>query len=266
MRPSLSRIIRRLVHPVIRTERELGRFILRTCLLCVGVALAVDVINQLVFFISWPEAIRSWAITVGLALAIAYPVSRAVGRAYLGLSRQRAQLEYLSRTDELTGLLNRRALLAAAAQSKPQTMALVIADIDRFKRINDRHGHLAGDKVIQMVSRLSQAELGDLGHLGRLGGEEFALLGSAIDRGLLALRLERLRVQIALTPVIIEGTALQVTISAGVAFGGGEEQRFDELYAEADRALYAAKAAGRNRICFSGEGPAPADTAEPKRA
>jgi diguanylate cyclase (GGDEF)-like protein len=258
-------MMRRLVHPVIRTEHELRRFVLRTCLLCIGVALAVDVVNQLVFFISWPEAIRSWAITLGLALAIAYPVSRSVGRAYLALSRSRERFETLSRTDELTGLLNRRALLAAAAQSRPETMVLVIADIDQFKRINDGHGHLAGDRVIEMVGRLALAELGDLGHLGRIGGEEFALLATAVDAGVLALRLERLRVQIALTPAIVDGTAVHVTISAGVAFGRGE-QTFDDLYAEADQALYAAKAAGRNRISFAGEEPVSSGAQEPKRA
>ena len=89
--------------------------------------------------------------------------ARAIGKAHLELYRAKAEFEILSCTDELTGLLNRRALMQMAAAQPPETMVLVIADIDRFKRVNDCHGHMAGDAVIQMVSRVAQAELGDLG-------------------------------------------------------------------------------------------------------
>jgi len=235
---------------VIRDKRELNRFVVRTCALCVAIALAVDVVNHIVFFISWTEAIRSWAITIGLAFAVAFPVSRVVGRAYLALSRSRERFEVLSRTDELTGLLNRRALWEVASRLQPEKMALVIADLDRFKQINDTHGHLAGDRVLEMVSRLAVAELGDLGHLGRIGGEEFALLGSDTQSGLIKLRLERLRTNVSLTPVVMDGTAVHVTLSAGVAMGM-EGQTFDQLFVQADKALYVAKATGRNRICFA---------------
>ena len=130
-------------------------------------------------------------------------------------------------------------------------MVLVIADIDRFKRVNDTYGHLAGDSVIRMISRIADAELGDLGAFGRIGGEEFALLASDVSPSLLVLRLENLRARIALTPVIIEGgTAIHVTISAGVAIRG-VNRSFDALYAEADQALYEAKSSGRNRISYS---------------
>ncbi len=133
----------------------------------------------------------------------------------------------------------------------PETMVLVIADIDHFKRVNDNHGHMAGDAVIRMVSRIAQVELGDLGALGRVGGEEFALLTSDVSPSLLVLRLENLRTRISLTPVIAEGgAAIHVTISAGVAIRGAD-RGFDDLYADADRALYDAKASGRNRISYS---------------
>ena len=245
------RLLTQLVHHVIRDERELRSFVFRTWLVCVTAALAVDVVNQMFFFAGWTESLRSWVITAALATAIAIPVSRAVGKAHLELYRAKAEVEILSRTDELTGLLNRRALMQMAAAQPPETMVLVIADIDRFKRVNDSHGHMAGDAVIQMVSRVAQAELGDLGCLGRFGGEEFALLASDIAPSLLVLRLENLRTRIAMTPVIAEGgAAIHVTISAGVAIRGAG-RRFDDLYADADRALYDAKNSGRNRISYS---------------
>jgi diguanylate cyclase (GGDEF)-like protein len=241
----------RVFRPVIRDERELGAFVLRTCIMCAGAALVVDVVNQTVFFESWATSLRSWGVTVALAAAIAFPVSRAIGKAHLALLRSKAAVEILSRTDELTGLLNRRALMQIAEVQPPETMVLVIADIDHFKRVNDSHGHMAGDAVIQMVSRVAQAELGDLGALGRFGGEEFALLASDVSPSLLVLRLENLRTRIALTPVIAEdGTAIHVTISAGVAIRGAGRD-FDDLYADADRALYDAKTSGRNRISYS---------------
>ena len=225
---------------------------MRTCIICASAALAVDVVNQLIFFEDWVATLRSWSVTVVLATAIAYPVSRAIGRAHLALTRSKAEVETLSRTDELTGLLNRRALMEMASTLPPETMVLVIADIDRFKRVNDTYGHMAGDAVIRMVSRVAQAELGDLGALGRVGGEEFALLASDVSPSLLVLRLENLRTRIALTPVIAEGgTAVHVTVSAGVAIRGAD-RNFDDLYADADRALYDAKASGRNRISYSG--------------
>jgi diguanylate cyclase (GGDEF)-like protein len=252
--PSAKAVLRfllQIVHPAIRSEEELAAFILRTCVICASVALAVDVINQTVFFESWSASLRSWGVTVVLATAIAFPVSRAIGRAHLALVRAKGEVEILSRTDELTGLLNRRALMEMAVTQPPETMVLVIADIDRFKRVNDNYGHMAGDAVIRMVSRIATSELGDLGALGRLGGEEFALLTSDVSPSLLVLRLENLRTRIALTPVIAEGgAAVHVTISAGVAIRGAGRD-LDALYADADRALYDAKKAGRNRIRYS---------------
>ena len=237
--------------PTIRDERELRQFILWTCLISAGAALAVDVVNQLLFFEGWAATLRSWSVTVALATAIAYPVSRAIGRSHLALFHSKLEVEVLSRTDELTGLLNRRALMELAETGAPETMVLVIADIDRFKGVNDGYGHMAGDAVIRMVSRVAQAELGDLGAIGRLGGEEFALLGSDLSLSLLVLRLENLRTRISLTPVIAEGgIPIHVTISAGVAIRGAGRS-FDTLYADADKALYEAKAAGRNRIAYS---------------
>jgi len=246
----LPKLLTRLIEPRITSTTALLRFVIMTSVACTLIAVGFDVINQLVFFESWPASFRSWAITAAITLSITVPVSFAVGRAHLQLYRSKAEVEILSRTDELTGLLNRRALMQEAAAESPDTMVLVIADIDRFKTVNDSYGHLAGDAVIRTVSDLAHQELGDLGHLGRIGGEEFALLSGSVSPALLMLRLEKLKTRIALTPTLSGDDPIHVTISAGVA-ARDPAQSFDELYAAADRALYDAKTTGRNRIVCS---------------
>lgn len=226
----------------IASTRDLRAYVARTTAFCVVAALACDVVNQMVFFESWTVAIRSWAITVVVVVGVALPVSRAIAAAHLTLFRA-------GQTDHLTGLANRRALLDRA--NDPALMALVIADVDRFKTVNDSYGHLIGDTVLQAVAALLQTELGDLGLVGRLGGEEFALICTDGDASHLLRRLEAFREAVARAPISIgEGLSVSVTISAGVAQRLAD-QSFQELYAKADEALYVAKTSGRNRIVLA---------------
>jgi diguanylate cyclase (GGDEF)-like protein len=236
-----------LVSLQIRSQRELVSYVVRTTTLCALAALAVDVANQLVFFQGWSAAIRSWCITVGLVVAIATPVSRAIGKAHLALFRA-------GQTDPLTGLLNRRALFDGVEDGST-AMALIIVDIDRFKSVNDTHGHLVGDEVLRTVARLLGTCFAAFGRVARLGGEEFALVSNDLTRDTLLAQLDRFRRQIAETPIVAGSAAVTVTISAGVAHRR-EGQSFEQLYAEADRALYRAKARGRNRIVLADEVPA----------
>ena len=99
----------------------------------------------------------------------------------------------LSRVDPLTGLANRRAFYEAAADLQGGAIALAIADIDRFKRVNDRHGHAAGDNALTTVAHIMRDELSDLGLVARLGGEEFGLLSSEAEPLRLRDRLQRFR-------------------------------------------------------------------------
>ena len=243
----MNKFLARVGTPSIRSRRELLHYVTRTTLICVALAVVLDVINQMVFFIDWETSIRSWIVTVGVATTVAVPVLFLIGRAYLQLYNAKLAVDELSRTDPLTGLLNRRALLEQAEDGPFGALALVIVDIDRFKRINDVHGHLAGDSVIRTVGQAMAAELGDLGRVGRLGGEEFALVSTSNAENHLIDRLWAFRDRIAANPIVTSGASIQVTISAGVACRT-DGQSFDELYAEADRALYLAKASGRNRI------------------
>jgi diguanylate cyclase (GGDEF)-like protein len=127
---------------------------------------------------------------------------------------------------------------------------LAIFDIDRFKRINDAHGHLAGDTVIQAVSASMTKHLGSLGLVCRLGGEEFALLSSTQRTEDILDAVWSFRDHVAAAPIVVGDVSVNVTISAGVATRAAGES-FNQLYADADRALYMAKAAGRNRVNFA---------------
>ncbi|WP_442678207.1 GGDEF domain-containing protein [Sphingomonas sp. ASY06-1R] len=227
----------------LRNERDLAHYILLTTLLCVSIALAVDVANQLFFFTSWTNAIRSWVITVIVVVCIAVPVTRKLGRAQLALYRA-------GMMDELTGLLNRRAFLDGVDDTT--FLALIIVDIDDFKNVNDRHGHWIGDQVLRTTATMMDRLLGQFGRVGRLGGEEFALLAYRDDHATLLDRLEAFRDTIAHTPILTDSVPVSVTISAGVATRHGD-QTFQELFIRADGALYQAKASGRNRVVLAND-------------
>ncbi|MGO8798577.1 MAG: GGDEF domain-containing protein [Roseiarcus sp.] len=256
--------IARIMRASITNERELVAYVVSVTAICITLALAVDVTNQLMFFVDWATCLRSWAITAMLVLVLAIPISRAVAKAHLELYRAKMHAEELSRTDQLTGLANRRALMEAAFAAEGAALALVIVDIDRFKRVNDRHGHLAGDEVIRSVGQMMVAQLGGFGCVARVGGEEFALLSMEFSAESLVARLMAFHDRVDSTPVIVGGAAIRVTISAGVALRRAGDS-FDQVFSRADRALYAAKTSGRDRICFfpAPDGSGDEDGAEP---
>ncbi len=129
-------------------------------------------------------------------------------------------------------------------------MVLIIADIDRFKRVNDTRGHLAGDEVLRVIGQMMARELGPLGYLGRVGGEEFAVVAAAGPLKDILKGLEKFCRRLAETPIVYSGEALSVTISAGIAIRS-PGSTLNDLYADADAALYQAKVNGRKRIELS---------------
>jgi diguanylate cyclase (GGDEF)-like protein/PAS domain S-box-containing protein len=156
--------------------------------------------------------------------------------------------------DHLTGVANRRAFFEAAElelnrnRRAPRPTALILVDADHFKRINDLHGHPGGDAVLRHLGQLLAATFRQVDVVARVGGEEFAVLlpSSSLD-GAVAVA-ERLRQLVAGKPVAFDGAHIACTISAGVAVCDGEQLGLDILMRRADQALYAAKAAGRNRV------------------
>lgn len=184
------------------------------------------------------------------------------------LSARNAELMYLAQHDPLTGLYNRRhftqeaaAELARAARAQLPT-SMLIADIDFFKKINDRYGHPAGDLVLKQVAYLLTTAVRGTDVVARLGGEEFIVLMPNTTRsGAMALA-QKLCSSLEQHPLKIPPHQVSVTLSAGVSeLAAGQAGSFEELYAAADLALYDAKAQGRNRVEWGVFTPhAPADS------
>ena len=169
--------------------------------------------------------------------------------------RRERELGVLSRTDSLTGTATRRAFVAAADAAFAATVAggpaaaLMVLDADHFKRINDEHGHPAGDEALrQLVARVrGQIRAGDV--LGRLGGEEFGVVLADIVGEEAARRAEAIRAAVADRPLDLDGHAVSITASIGVAVLDRDAHAgVEQWVAAADAALYEAKRAGRDRV------------------
>ena len=156
-------------------------------------------------------------------------------------------------TDALTGLYNHEYILSILRKTmkedaaKDQPTSVMMADLDHFKEINDTHGHPVGDKVLMEVSRRLGAALRDFDNLGRYGGEEFLIVLKNTTLSTALTVAERVREHISAGPVSLHGDIVEVTTSIGVSvMRPGDDA--DDMVRRADKALYEAKAAGRNCV------------------
>jgi diguanylate cyclase (GGDEF)-like protein len=166
-----------------------------------------------------------------------------------------ADLEILATTDGLTSLLNRRHFESlsrvewARFQRYGRPLSLLLLDIDKFKSVNDRFGHDAGDLVIKAVAHICKSTKREPDVLARIGGEEFVLLLPETDETAAGIAAERLRKAVEEHPLSLpDGATLQVTISIGLAGAALSMASFDVLLKRADEALYEAKRTGRNKV------------------
>lgn len=177
------------------------------------------------------------------------------------LEESRRALAEQASTDPLTHLRNRRSFYEqgsqhiASAKRYGGELSVLLLDIDHFKRVNDLHGHQAGDEVLVRVAELLSETVRNGDVVARVGGEEFAILLPETNRlgaGVLA---ERIRAGIEKAEINAAGSRIPVTASLGLAtFGAEQAESIDEFLAIADRRLYLAKNGGRNRICVNDEG------------
>ena len=131
-------------------------------------------------------------------------------------------------------------------------LSLIFLDIDHFKKINDEHGHPAGDQVLTQLATLVMSLLGEEETLARYGGEEFAIVARGVELAAAAALSERLRAAVEAHPFKFGATVLSVTVSVGVARAPGAGMTASgDLVARADEAMYAAKRGGRNRLCVA---------------
>ncbi len=173
------------------------------------------------------------------------------------------ELEAVRRTqaltvrDPLTGVFNRRHLHerlwseAAFARRHHAPLSLILLDLDHFKRINDEHGHAVGDAALILVAQALTTLTRQEDVLARYGGEEFALVARGIDRQKTVVLAERIRKTVEEQRLETERGPVGFTVSVGIAHSEGGEHAAQHLFEAADRALYTAKDAGRNRISIS---------------
>jgi diguanylate cyclase (GGDEF)-like protein/PAS domain S-box-containing protein len=200
-------------------------------------------------------------------LSVKLPLRRPDGAIYAlcgistDITERKALLEKLERQatrDYLTGLNNRRYFMErgetelAQAKRYGHKLSLLMLDIDRFKRINDTHGHKVGDIVLQQLAIILRNSFREVDIIGRIGGEEFAVLLPETGLAQATEVAERLRKNVAGTDLTeATGLPLRFTISIGVVELDGKDVSLDRLLELADKALYEAKQTGRNKVCIA---------------
>ena len=178
--------------------------------------------------------------------------------AELAISNQR--LANAAMTDVLTGLPNRRSGMEAlnrnwsASKRTGQPVAALMIDVDFFKFINDRHGHAVGDRVLQEVAKALQSAARKDDSVSRIGGEEFLMVCHDTDTRAALQAAERLRKMVKALTISIDGADIQTSVSIGVAIRESGMEAADDMMRAADKALYAAKNSGRDRVCLFANG------------
>jgi diguanylate cyclase (GGDEF)-like protein len=191
--------------------------------------------------------------TVVFALAAFFPTVATLGFVLMCSDRLHQELERQATIDSLTGISNRRTLgeqatrAIAAAHRHKRTLAVLLLDADRFKRINDVYGHEVGDEALQLIAATLQCALRSEDLFGRLGGEEFVIILPDADENAALASAERLRHAVESVHFKAWHRRIQLSVSVGVAvIDDGDD--FACLLRRADQAMYAAKRAGRNRV------------------
>jgi diguanylate cyclase (GGDEF)-like protein len=202
-----------------------------------------------------PQEMHSTA--TGLGLMPLYLFGSALfnfGFMVLLTQRLLLKLKRASRRDALTGLENRGAIdgtmqhLWAQSSRGAEGFAVLLIDVDHFKRVNDAHGHAVGDQVLEHVASVIAAQARQADSVGRYGGDEFIIVAPQSTLGGAAQAAERLRLAMEAEHIHARASNLRVTLSIGVAASTSEDQAVADVLARADRSLYRAKAKGRNRV------------------
>jgi diguanylate cyclase (GGDEF)-like protein len=188
-------------------------------------------------------------------------VHQRLARTIRELEESRQALAEQATTDALTQLKNRRLFYDRAHESLlscrryNKDMSVLLLDIDHFKKVNDSYGHHSGDAVLVRIARLLSRMVRGADTVARFGGEEFAVLMPEANKLGAAVLGERIRTAVETETIDVDGRIIPVTTSIGIATLAAEKvESIDQLLSIADRRLYLAKNAGRNRICVSDDG------------
>ncbi|HEX4495788.1 MAG TPA: GGDEF domain-containing protein [Thermoanaerobaculia bacterium] len=181
-------------------------------------------------------------------------VASTLGLLWIEVRMMEAELRRLANQDPLTGLPNRRATVERFQQETSRAarhrrdFGLLLFDVDRFKAVNDTHGHQVGDLALRQVSTVLGTEKREVDAVGRIGGEEFVVLLVEEELAGALVAANRLRERIAAATLKHQSLELSVSVSGGLAMYPADGTDWDHLFAVADRRLYAAKSGGRNRV------------------
>jgi diguanylate cyclase (GGDEF)-like protein len=189
---------------------------------------------------------ENWAEDLNLYVSVAGVTGTGALSLALDQTRVARRHHIEAMTDQLTGLLNRRALFDRFSQAPLAGAAVVLVDLDHFKSINDTHGHDAGDLVLRHFADLVRNLVRPEDSAARIGGEEFVLLLAASSSERARDVAERLRMAFASRMTELAGISVKATVSVGVALV--DERGFEVALSEADAALYRAKDLGRDRV------------------
>jgi diguanylate cyclase (GGDEF)-like protein len=220
---------------------------------CTG-SVAVSVLATYLLTFDWPSNMRTEAFWTSFAIpALVAPVATFfVQRLLVRNHSLLLEVERLANYDELTSLLNRRAFMRLSmdrleADARP---AVMLGDIDHFKRVNDTYGHAAGDEALRHVSKILNEHGPSQGIVARLGGEEFVVLFHWETLASARQTAETIRSALEATPFQYDNKRIPLTISIGLVIGN-EKDTIDKLLLRADSALYRAKDAGRNQTLLA---------------
>jgi diguanylate cyclase (GGDEF)-like protein len=220
-------------------------------------AMAGMTLARLVGTIYFPPAssLSPGALNAAVFLAYAgFIIVSTLGIMWMEIESLQSDLVRAARFDSLTGLYNRGTFLEEFEREVSRCVrgapafSLAMFDLDRFKRLNDEFGHPFGDRVLKSFADVLRAGIRKHDTVGRYGGEEFALLMPNTGKETALRVAERLRRDLEARGITVDGKRIDVTVSGGVSAFGEEGEDWDALLIAADRALYEAKNAGRNRI------------------
>lgn len=230
-----------------------GHFLLLTCLAVFGfVGLSTCLILFLPNEVYSPLIATSFTISIACIVIANMTEGMRVNQFVIvsDLNNTNRQLKLLSQLDHLTGLLNRRSIDAILQQELSRSerfahpLSLLLIDIDNFKHINDAYGHVYGDKMIKDVANSIKMHVRDVDHVGRIGGDEFVVMLVETDQNYAIQVADRMRHEVC--KLFSSKSKDKVTISIGHAVSEGES--YIALIEKADRALYRAKKAGKNKV------------------
>ena len=214
------------------------------------------------------RALRSLLRRIGLAEERTKEAELRATENAMQLQDDLRQLRQLADTDFLTGLMNRRAFLAVADDAMnfcrryKRSMATLMIDIDHFKKINDTHGHAAGDDAIKAIAEIIGQSIRTTDKAARFGGEEFVVLLREIDQETALLLAERMRRAIEVSTITNDDKVIPATVSIGVALFEESDRDVQDMIERADQGLYVAKKNGRNRTVLT---PVAQDPRDPRR-